>query len=73
MLTPRLGPAFSEPVRVMAGDDRHGRFGSAGNGHSEPGGAAADEAALEAVRVAALGKKGAISELLKGLGAHEPG
>jgi phenylalanyl-tRNA synthetase alpha chain len=33
---------------------------------------AADEAALEAVRVAALGKKGAISELLKGLGAMSP-
>ena len=31
--------------------------------------AAADEAALEAVRVAALGKKGSVSELLKGLGA----
>ncbi len=33
---------------------------------------AADEAALEAVRVAALGKKGAISELLKGLGSLNP-
>src|SRR5712691_1838296 len=31
--------------------------------------AAADEAALEAVRVAALGKKGSVSELLKTLGA----
>jgi phenylalanyl-tRNA synthetase alpha chain len=31
--------------------------------------AAADEAALEAVRVTALGKKGSISELLKSLGA----
>lgn len=31
--------------------------------------AAADEAAIEAVRVAALGKKGSISELLKTLGA----
>jgi len=31
--------------------------------------AASDEAALEAVRVAALGKKGSVSELLKGLGA----
>src|SRR5436309_1214392 len=31
--------------------------------------AASDEAALEAVRVAALGKKGSISELLKTLGA----
>ncbi len=30
---------------------------------------AADEAALEGVRVAALGKKGAVSELLKTLGA----
>src|SRR5438445_12703976 len=30
--------------------------------------AAADEAALESVRVSALGKKGAISELLKRLG-----
>lgn len=30
---------------------------------------AADEAALDAVRVAALGKKGSVSELLKGLGA----
>ena len=35
--------------------------------------AAGDEAALEAIRVAALGKKGSISELLKTLGAHEPG
>ena len=35
--------------------------------------AAADEAALDAVRVAAVGKKGAISELLKGLGAMAPG
>jgi phenylalanyl-tRNA synthetase alpha chain len=33
---------------------------------------AADEAALEAVRVAALGKKGRLSELLKGLGAMSP-
>ena len=35
-------------------------------------GAAADEAALEAVRVAALGKKGTISEQMKGLGALSP-
>jgi len=34
--------------------------------------AAADEAALEAVRVSALGKKGAISEQMKGLGAMSP-
>ncbi len=34
--------------------------------------AAADEAALEAVRVAALGKKGAVSELLKTLGGLSP-
>jgi phenylalanyl-tRNA synthetase alpha chain len=34
--------------------------------------AASDEAALEAVRVAALGRKGAISELLKTLGAMTP-
>ena len=34
--------------------------------------AAADEAALEAVRVAALGKKGSVSELLKTLGAMTP-
>jgi phenylalanyl-tRNA synthetase alpha chain len=34
--------------------------------------AAADEAALETVRVAALGKKGTISERLKGLGAMSP-
>jgi phenylalanyl-tRNA synthetase alpha chain len=33
---------------------------------------AADEAALEAVRVSALGKKGSISELLKTLGAMSP-
>src|SRR5258707_4584969 len=33
---------------------------------------AADEAALEAVRVAALGKKGTISELLKTLGTMSP-
>ncbi len=33
---------------------------------------AADEAALETVRVAALGKKGSISELLKSLGAMSP-
>lgn len=33
---------------------------------------AADEAALEAVRVAALGKKGSISELLAGLGKMAP-
>ncbi|MBY0532458.1 MAG: phenylalanine--tRNA ligase subunit alpha [Xanthobacteraceae bacterium] len=33
---------------------------------------AADEAALEAVRVSALGKKGSVSELLKGLGAMSP-
>ena len=30
--------------------------------------AAADEQAIEAVRVAALGKKGSVSELLKSLG-----
>jgi phenylalanyl-tRNA synthetase alpha chain len=35
-------------------------------------GSAADEAALEAVRVAALGKKGSVSELLKTLGAMAP-
>ena len=34
--------------------------------------AAADEAALEAVRVSALGKKGTISEQMKGLGALPP-
>ena len=34
--------------------------------------AAGDEAALEAVRVSALGKKGSISELLKTLGAMSP-
>src|SRR2546423_2248143 len=33
---------------------------------------ASDEAALEAVRVAALGKKGAVSELLKSLGGMSP-
>ena len=33
---------------------------------------APDEAALEETRVAALGKKGAVSELLKGLGAMTP-
>ena len=33
---------------------------------------AADEAALETVRVAALGKKGAVSELLKSLGSMTP-
>src|ERR1700744_346949 len=33
---------------------------------------AGDEAALEAVRVAALGKKGSISELMKTLGAMSP-
>ena len=33
---------------------------------------APDEAALEEARVAALGKKGAVSELLKGLGAMRP-
>lgn len=34
--------------------------------------AAPDDAALEAERVAALGKKGVVSELLKGLGAMSP-
>src|SRR6476660_3093576 len=34
--------------------------------------AAKDEAALEAVRVAALGKKGSVSELLKTLGGMTP-
>jgi phenylalanyl-tRNA synthetase alpha chain len=34
--------------------------------------AAADEAAIEAVRVAALGKKGLVSERMKGLGAMTP-
>ncbi|MCQ8780603.1 phenylalanine--tRNA ligase subunit alpha [Mangrovibrevibacter kandeliae] len=34
--------------------------------------AASDEAALETIRVAALGKKGEISELLKGLGRMSP-
>src|SRR4051794_30732852 len=33
---------------------------------------AADEAALEAARVAALGKKGSVSELLKTLGTMSP-
>src|SRR5690606_38613031 len=35
-------------------------------------GAASDEAAIEAVRVAALGKKGSVSEKLKSLGAMTP-
>ena len=35
-------------------------------------GAASDEAALEGVRISALGKKGAISELLKTLGSMSP-
>ncbi|HYM98429.1 MAG TPA: phenylalanine--tRNA ligase subunit alpha [Aestuariivirgaceae bacterium] len=34
--------------------------------------AASDEAALEAVRISALGKKGSVSELLKSLGAMPP-
>ena len=34
--------------------------------------AASDEAAIEAVRVAALGKKGSVSELLKTLGSMTP-
>ncbi|OYZ61988.1 MAG: hypothetical protein B7Y12_25445, partial [Rhizobiales bacterium 24-66-13] len=34
--------------------------------------AAGDEAALEAVRIAALGKKGSVSELLKSLGGMTP-
>ena len=34
--------------------------------------AASDEAAIEALRVAALGKKGSISERMKGLGALSP-
>lgn len=34
--------------------------------------ASGDEAAIEAVRVAALGKKGSVSELLKGLGKMTP-
>src|ERR1700719_1233367 len=34
--------------------------------------AASDEAALEAIRVAALGKKGSVSELLKTLGGMSP-
>src|SRR5690242_15336948 len=34
--------------------------------------AAADEAGIEAVRVAALGKKGSVSELLKSLGGMSP-
>ena len=34
--------------------------------------ASADEAAIESVRVAALGKKGSVSELLKGLGKMTP-
>ena len=34
--------------------------------------AAGDEAALEAVRVAALGKKGSVSELMKTLGGMSP-
>ncbi len=34
--------------------------------------AASDEAAIEAVRVAALGKKGAISERMKSLGSMSP-
>ena len=33
---------------------------------------AADEQALEAVRVSALGKKGSVSELMKGLGGMDP-
>ena len=33
--------------------------------------AAADEAALEEVRLAALGKKGEVSLLMRGLGAHD--
>jgi phenylalanyl-tRNA synthetase alpha chain len=34
--------------------------------------AAADEASVEALRIAALGKKGSVSELLKGLGSMDP-
>ncbi|PWW00206.1 phenylalanyl-tRNA synthetase alpha subunit [Hoeflea marina] len=34
--------------------------------------ASSDEAGIEAVRVAALGKKGSVSELLKGLGSMSP-
>ena len=34
---------------------------------------AKDEAALEAVRIAALGKSGSVSALLKTLGSHDAG
>ena len=34
--------------------------------------AASDEAAIENVRISALGKKGSVSELLKSLGAMSP-
>ena len=40
---------------------------------SPPSPRANDEAALEAVRVAALGKSGSVSALLKTLGAHDAG
>src|SRR5258707_1468359 len=55
----RLGPAMSDIVRLE--QEIIGAIDAAG-----------DEAALEAARVAALGKKGSVSELLKTLGAMSP-
>src|SRR5258708_33323139 len=55
----RLAPAMSDIVRLE--QEIIGAIDAAG-----------DEAALDAARVAALGKKGSVSELLKTLGAMSP-
>ena len=59
-------------ARNSGGDGRDGRHRGAAGAVFEEIAAAGDEAALEAVRVAALGKKGEVSALMRGLGAMAP-
>ena len=81
-----LGPASTLPVTGLAardGRDKPGHDAAETGAMSDIAqletdllaaiAAATDEAALEAVRVSALGKSGSVSALLKTLGAHDAG
>ena len=69
----RVGSGVGVAARTSGGDGRDGRHRGAARAVLEEIAAAGDEAALEAVRLAALGKKGEVSALMRGLGAHGAG
>src|SRR5215510_10756504 len=70
--SPRPPANHTTPIYSSCRSDALSDLNALEQGLNESIAAANDEAALEAVRVAALGRKGAVSELLKTLGAMTP-